>query len=125
MFDFRLWRLFEVVEGLEARRFYQRNASGFGVVGVNHLVDQFGQAERHGVITPSSSGSGGINSARITSHALGECFDVWLFVFRGWNQQIHLARIHAVLCKTWLGLCRQWQFWRLNQAFSGNSKFLV
>ena len=73
MFDFRRWRLFVVVEGLEARRFYQRNASGFGVVGDEHLVDQFGQVERHGVITLPSSGSDDINSARIASTKIAAC----------------------------------------------------
>ncbi len=52
---FITWRLFLVVEGLEAGEFYQRIASGLGVVGGDHLMDQFGQVERHGVITLPSS----------------------------------------------------------------------
>ena len=34
-------------------------------------------------------------------------------------------RAAIVLCSTWLGLCRQWQFRRLNQAFGRNAQLLV
>ena len=43
-----LWRLFVVVDVLEAGRFYQRIALGLSVVGSDHLMDQFGQADLGG-----------------------------------------------------------------------------